>query len=456
MSIPFDLERRHSGTRFRLFPQAPYVMPFNEPETVWVSPPAGTVGPGPSDDRMYVIEPLGKTRPYGTTVRRRGSSIPYFPPWDGEIHSPAMPGPDGHFDHLEAGTVQFEAAHVYAAVRRVLDIWEHYFGRPIEWHFRRHHERLEVVVSPELDNALMGYGFMEIGYHHESSVDVRPFTLNFDVIAHEVGHSIIYSVIGVPTVDTEQGEYFGFHESAADTVALLSTLHFDSVVDELLRSTSGNLYTLNKLNRIGELTENKQLRLATNRSRLSDFAAGWTDEHALSEPLTGAMFDILVDIFHEALLERGAISPQLEDLADRVERQPEHADLIQALFDESYVENHDEFKGALLETRDTLGYCLAETWSRLSPHYLDYDDVGAMLLEVDAEATGGRYERLIARNLRLRDIGAVRVGPRLARPSANSHAWSPRTLVPEPRPTRHRRKSYRERWETAKDRRSTQ
>jgi hypothetical protein len=356
-----------------------------------------------------------------------------------------MPDPKGHFDHLETGTAEFEAAHVYGATRRVLDIWEHYFGRRIEWHFRRHYDRLEVVVLPELDNALMGYGFMEVGYHHESSGDVRPFTLNFDVLAHEVGHSIIYAVIGVPTGETERGEYFGFHESAADMVALISALHFDSVVERLLENTSGNLYTLNRLNRIGELTNHKQLRLAANASRLSHFATGWIDEHELSKPLTGAMFDILVDIFHEALLERGLITPEVEDLADRVEQQPEHADLIQTLFDEAYAGNHGGYKDALLETRDVLGYYLAETWSRLSPHYLGYDDVGDTLLGLDREATGGRYERLIARNFRLRDIGTATVGPRLAPSSAESHVFSPRTLTPVQAESL-RRLTYRERF----------
>ena len=449
MTVPEASDSRRTGTRFKVFPQAPYVAPFNEPETVWVSPPAGTVGPGPADDCMYVIDPVGKTQPYGTPLRSRGSSIPYLPPWNGEVHPPAMPDPEGHFDHLEPGTAEFEAAHVYATVRYVLDIWEHYFGRRIEWHFRHHYDRLELVLLRHLDNALMGYGFMEVGYHREPSGGVRPFTLNFDVLAHEVGHSIIYSVIGVPTGGTERGEYFGFHESAADSVALLSALHFDSVVDQLLRNTSGNLYTLNRLNRIGELTENTQLRLAANASRLSDFKAGWSDEHNLSEPLTGAMFDILVDIFHEALLDRGLISPQVEDLADRVEQQPEYADLIQDLFDGAYAENHAGFKDALLATRDILGYYLAETWSRLSPDYLDYDKVGATILEVDLEATGGCYERAIARNLRLRDIGLVRVGPRRAPPTTRSHAVSARTLLPESR-LPSKKMSYSERMAAAR------
>lgn len=446
------LKSSRAGTRFRVFPQAPYVAPFNEPETVWVSPPAGTVGPGPSDGRLYVIEPVGKSNPYETTLRRDGSTVLHMPPWDGEIKPPAMPDPNGHFDHLEPGTTEFEVAHVYAGVRRVLDIWEHYFGRRIEWHFRGDYERLEVVVLPELDNAIMGYGFMEIGYHHEPSGDVRPFTLNFDVIAHEVGHAIIYSEIGVPSAETEQDEYFGFHESAADTVALISALHFDSVVDELLQNSRGNLYTVNRLNRIGELTENKQLRLAANQARLSDFANGWVDEHKLSEPLTGAVFDILVDIFHEALLELGLISPQVEDLADRLEQQPEHADMIQGLFDKAYAGHHDGFKDTLLAARDILGYYLAESWSRLSPDFLGYDDVAATLLAVDLEATAGRYESLIARNMLLRDINLVRVGPRLSPPAAKSQAFSQGTLMLE-QATPRRKPCYRERMVAARNRR---
>ena len=47
------------GTRFRLFPQAPFVDADNEPEQVYISCPAGTVGPGPADDRMYALYPNG-------------------------------------------------------------------------------------------------------------------------------------------------------------------------------------------------------------------------------------------------------------------------------------------------------------------------------------------------------------------------------------------------------------
>ncbi len=128
-------QRGGSGTKFKLFPQPPFLEAFREPETVYVSPPAGTVGPGPSDDRMYAVYPVGKTLHYG--LHQSGSDGPflYLPPWEGEALRPAIPDENGDFDHIEPGTPQFEAAHLYGTVRFALDVWEGYFDRRIGWHF---------------------------------------------------------------------------------------------------------------------------------------------------------------------------------------------------------------------------------------------------------------------------------------------------------------------------------
>ena len=71
------------------------------------------------------------------------------------------------------------------------------------------------------------------------------------------GTAIIYSVIGLPSSEDASGEYYGFHESAADMVALLASLHFGSVVEALLENTRGNLYTFNRLNRFAELADQR-------------------------------------------------------------------------------------------------------------------------------------------------------------------------------------------------------
>jgi hypothetical protein len=416
------------GTRFRLFPQPSYLEGFEEPETVYIASAPGSIGPGPSDEHMYAVFPAGKPAPYGIAADPFSQSEMYLPPWTGDTLPPAMPDADGHFDHLEPGTPQFEAAHLFGTAHFVTDIWVGYFGRPLRRHFADDYDQLELSILPELDNAYAGYGFIEVG-GQRSEGSYRPFSLNFDVIAHELGHLIIYGEVGLPP-RRASGEYFGFHESAADLVALVSSLHFNSVVDDLLLATSGNLYTFNLLNRMAELTDNKEIRIAANDRRLRDFARGWIKEHDLSQPLTGAFFDIFVDLFHEHLLEAGLISPEVEELSDRLLATPDYAPVMQTLFDRAFSRDPDGFKQALLDTRDQFGTHLAETWTRLDASQLDYLTVAETFEAVDRDFTGGRNRRLIRGNFDMRDIGYVRIGPQLAPFGRDSHAASVRTAMP--------------------------
>lgn len=423
-----------NGTRFRLFAQAPFLKPFGQPETVVVSSLAGSVGPGPGDERMYVVDPVGKDLAYGLAENLRGDPLYLLPPWPGDVFPPAMPDRDGHFDHIPAEAPEFEAAHLFGSVRFTLDVWEKYFGHPIAWHFRRDLDRLELVIQRNLlENAFMGYGFLEVGIHEAEDGGVEPFSLNFDVVAHEVGHCIVYSVIGVPDPGTAAAEYYGFHESAADLTALIAALHFDSVIDELLETSHGNLYTRNLVNRIAELTDNTQIRLAANPLSMLDFLQGWRDEHALAQPLTGAMFDIFVDLFHEELVARGLITAHQEDLSDRLEDSQDYFSVIQPMFDEAYAAAPEEFRDALVASRDELGTLLAETWKRLEPDRLSYAEVGRTLRMVDRTMAGGRWRTIIDVNLRRRAIGLARVGPRLRPPGPHSHFELPRVFVPEGR-----------------------
>jgi hypothetical protein len=449
MSIELVRRCRECGTRFRLFPQPRFREPVQEPETVWLLPAAGTLGPGPADERMYVVDPIGKSLPYGIVRGPYGSSFLYHPPWNGPVRPPARPDENGHFDHLSVGTAEFEAAHAYGVARFVLDIWEDYFGRPIRWHFLGGHDRLEIVLLRALENATAGYGFMELGSDLVDG-DLRLFSLNFDVIAHEIGHLILYSEIGLPNLDAVEGEFFGFHECGADLVALITALHFNSVVEQLLESTRGNLYTFNELNRFAELSPNNQIRIAGNSTKMSAFARGWSDEHDLSEPLTGVFFDLFVDLFQDKLVQRGVISPEVEALMDELERRSGLAGAIQSFFDQAYADNREAFREALLEARDEAGITLAKLWQRLPADYLNYDDVGDVMLEVDREMTGGRYAREIVRNFRWREIGLVAVGPRMTAPGvAATHAFSARTVTPLDQAGLPRM-SYRERWMVAR------
>jgi hypothetical protein len=437
-----------AGTRFRIFSQPWFAGSKRQPEIVWIASPPGSIGPGPSDARMYVVEPLGLKLPYGFNVGPLGRPYVYLPPWNGPVAAPALPDRDGHFDHLKPGMPGFEAAHAFGCAHFVLDAWDLYLARPTLWHFTPHYDRLEISLIPHLDNATAGYGFVELGALGPADGGPVLFSLSLDVIAHELGHLFMYREIGLPELAGVNDEFFGFHEAAADLVALIAALHLDSVVERLLATTRGNLYALNELNRFGELSDDDQIRLAGNGLKLSAFAAGWSDEHDLSLPFTGAMFDILVDVFQRGLLERGLIGRDVAELADVVEHRPEHEGLIQLLFDQIYDREQDGFRDALLEARDYLGHLLAQTWPRLSPAQLTYASAAATLLDVDLDLTGGRYQDAIQDCVRWREIGAVAVGPRLAPPDAASHAFSARTVTPEAA-RRMPKLSYRERWAIA-------
>jgi len=444
-------------TRFRLFAQAPLTEAFSEPETVTVSVPAGGVGPGPCDERMYVVDPIGKPEAYGHTEAGMSGPGAFLPPWTGPAYPPALPDAAGHFDHIPVDAPEFEAAHLYAAVRLTLDIWEGYFGHRLEWHFRSRSQQLELVLQRDLfENAFMGFGFLEVGVHKARNGDIHPFSLNFDVIAHETGHCIIFSAVGVPAPDKASSEYLGFHESAADLTALIAAMHFKSVLDELLKNTRGNLYTLNHVNRIIELTGNGQIRRAANDKTLYDFEDGWQDEHTLAQPLTAAIFDILVDVFHEQLLDAKLIDHAAEDLSDHLENDPDYHAVMQPIFDRAYARAPDVFRQALVQARDIVGFLLAETWRALGADDLNYADVGRELLIADEVLTNARYKRIIYQNLVRRGIGHAIVGPKRERPKTDkpgkehNHMNSTRTFVPDaPAPARglrvRRPLSYRER-----------
>ncbi len=392
--------------------------------------PPGAIGPGPSDDRMHLVRPIGKRFPYGLNPGPLGTPHLNLPPWNGAVFQPVFPGADGHFDYLPEGTLEFAEAHVFGTVRFVLDIWERYFGRRIEWHFARDYRRLEIGILPGLNNAYAGYGFMEVGAHRFPDGSHAPYALNFDVVAHELGHLILYATVGLPSPAAQQGEYFGFQESGADTTALIAGLHFESLLARLLAETHGNLYTYNELDRFAELAPHDQIRLASNDAKMSAFAAGWVDEHALSQPLTGAVFDILVDIFQEMLVDRGLIPKEVAEATRHVRNSPENAAALQPVFDAAFADRYEDFRAALVDARDYMGFALAQTWKQLTADYFTYLDVAEAMIGAEARMSGGRYRRAMVESFDWREIGKVRAGPRLAPPGPQSHSHSARTLVP--------------------------
>jgi hypothetical protein len=395
MSMKLDAAIAETGTKFLIFPQPRFIPFFEQPEVVRVSLPPDQIKEGPADERMYVMDAVNK-RPYSAFNQ---------PPYQGPSNRPVLPGPDGHFDHLNPNSREFSCATMYATVRRVLDIFEDYFGRKIEWHFRMDFEKLELIPLISWDNAQSGYGFLEFGFGRTPAGGIdttRPYCQNFDVLAHELGHSIIFAEVGLPNSDaTNTEEYGGFHESAGDLVAMISSLHFNKVVDRLLENTKGNLFTSHELERIGELSESRQIRELFNYERMSTVSR---EPHDLSLPLTGAIFDVLVEVFQKELVQKGLIP---EDLAQRSLHSAEvitDNGTIQSEFATAYSQNPQGFKDALLRARDYLGTLVAQVWDRLLPDNLTYVKVGLELLSADSSVSSGQHQKTIRECFAWREI----------------------------------------------------
>lgn len=397
MSIKLDEKIKDKGTKFLVFPQPGFLKSFKEPEEVVVSLSPKEIKSGPSDDRFYVVDAKNKL-PY---------KYPYIPPYNGPRYPEATADPEfGHFIHLKVNSREFFSAHMYACVRRTLDIWEDYFESKIEWHFSLSYDRMELIPLIFWPNAQAGWGFLEFGYGRDVFGDIdisKPYSANFDVIAHELGHSIVFSRVGFPQNNQNNEEYFGFHEAISDLVAVISSLHFNKVLDYLLEQTKGDLFTQHAVGRIGELSENRQIRKAFNDEKMSTVT--YSKPHDLSKPLTGAIFDIMVEIFQNNLVDNGLITKQLADLSNHKPGVYVDADLVSEEFEKAYKGNEAAFKEALLEARDYLGTLLAKLMDSLSPNGLSFLGVMKELILADASIEGVSNEKLIRDSFAFREIG---------------------------------------------------
>jgi hypothetical protein len=372
------------GTRFLLFPAYFENIPA---EIITVAMPAGSIGPGPSDPTIYVANARDKKTPYDPPT--------YIPPYAGATFAPALPDAGGNFDHIPPEAPQFLAAHLYGTVRHSLDVWHRYLKRHIVWWHVNEHPQIELIPVVRWQNAQSGPGFLETGLWPDETGELQPFALNFDVIAHETGHTMLFSLIGVPRPEMIGVPFLAFHESFSDLVALIGVLHFDSVIEHLLRETNGNLYVLNVANRLGETSVHSQLRLASNEATMADVAditltpdGRWLDakglgrnQHAIAEPLTGAIFDVLVELFQDRLASDGVIPPELDARGwtrEDVERSDQRLDRemgrVRRIF-------HIDFVSAIKDSRDLVGHAMAHVMLTMHPDSLTFGKVAARFIE---------------------------------------------------------------------------
>lgn len=424
-----------SGVRVRLFPQPYFLVGHRPPVTLSLAVPAGRVGPGPACDRIYALRPIGKSAPYGLVLDGAGRGRWFLPPWRGPVMPPPAPDAAGHFDWLEPADPRFMQAHAWACARLTLDLWQRWLG-PVPWHFASVLPRLEIVCLDDWDNGQAGFGYLELGWNRNFRGCSHPFALNFDTIAHEVGHLLLFALLGMPPPPWLDGEYRAFHEGMADVIALLAAASLPPVVVDVLEQTRGNLYITNELGRFAELSPSDQLREAANSVTLAQFQNGWADEHDLALPLVGAFFDILVEIYQIRLVQWGLVPPWILDLADDLERAQAFAHPVDEVFDEAFKRARPAFIQAFAYAREITGHIIAPMLRALARQRLTFKAVAAAALWAERSVTGGAFAETIAQSLAWRGIGQIRIGPQLRPLPARSHLNSLRSAMPMSMPLR--------------------
>lgn len=211
--------------------------------------------------------------------------------------------PDGTvLDGKAKALFQYHQLSVWAIVQNTLDFFEggYGLGRRINWAF----EGNRLIIVPHA-----GYG--ENAYYDRSSKSLQFYwfgeenapvytCLSSDIVNHEFGHAVLDGLR--PYLQESVGaESAAFHEFLGDLTAILMAFRNNEFRKVVLKESGGNLATGQLLadlaRQFGEATSgDPYLRSARNKQTMQSLA-GTLEPHALSEVLTGAMFDILMGVF---------------------------------------------------------------------------------------------------------------------------------------------------------------
>ncbi len=204
--------------------------------------------PGPIGQSVAVIDQdMGRGLGFGD-----GASEPVtYPGVDLDAREVLLAG------GLEPSEVDLQSHQqmVYAVTMRTIGAFERALGRPIRWPWAsaardRPEDRLRIYPhASEMANAYYdpGTGALYFGYFRRApgpgaAADEIVYTaLSYDLIAHEVTHPIVASVLpfalGATTPDGQ-----AFHEGFGDLVAILQHFAFNDLVVETIIGTGGRIH----------------------------------------------------------------------------------------------------------------------------------------------------------------------------------------------------------------------
>ena len=234
--------------------------------------------------------------------------------------SPVEPNAFGDFVTMP-DTPQFDAVHTFAVVRQTLTMYQRSLSSagaemPLPWQWNSSIDTAPLQIFPYgLPNVMNAFysraqSCLKFGDFVPSGQTERVFTCrSFDIVAHETGHAVLDGLKPQWLLADAPPQTGGLHESFGDLTAIFLALSQLDQCEAVVAQTKARLHDKTFLADIAEqfglaLGGTTGLRNADNDLTLSQ--AG-TQVHAISQVFTGAVYDILADLF---ALER---NPAFED-----------------------------------------------------------------------------------------------------------------------------------------------
>lgn len=224
--------------------------------------------------------------------------------------APVSPNAFGDFI-MAPDTDQFDAVHAFAVVRMTLTMYQRVLSRadhdaPLPWAWNSSSNTDPLQVFPHgLPNVMNAYysrsdRAVKFGDFVPNGAVDRIFTCrSFDIVSHETGHAVLDGLKPKWLQNSAPPQTGGLHESFGDLTAIFVALSQLDQVEAVIAQTKADLHDKTFLADMAEqfglaLGRPNGLRNADNDLKLSETG---NEVHAISQVFTGAIYDILADIF---------------------------------------------------------------------------------------------------------------------------------------------------------------
>jgi len=237
---------------------------------------------------------------------------------------PVSPNAFGDFI-MQPNTDQFDAVHTFAVVRQTLTMYQRALASggesaPLPWQWNSANDTKPLQIFPHgLPDVMNAYysrdeRALKFGDFVPSGADERMYTCrSFDIVAHETGHAVLDGLKPRWLLNNNPPQTGGLHESFGDLTAIFLTLSQLDQTEAVIAQTKADLHDKTFLADMAEqfgmaLGRPNGLRNADNDLKLSETG---NQVHAISQVFTGAVYDILADMFshqrHPGLQDDAAV-----------------------------------------------------------------------------------------------------------------------------------------------------